>query len=99
LCWVDARTSVTPDPLRLPARAGERFTVRSLRENDRVQARGVDKRLKHVLANARWSKLEQARALVVERNGAIVWVPGLAPVASEERAEPARSEIRAERLS
>lgn len=97
--WRSARSSTAADPLRFPAREGDRFIVRSPRDGDRVQARGVSRRLKDVLANARWSKLEHARALVVERDGAIVWVPGLRAAAGEQRAEPARGEIRAERLS
>ena len=33
--------------------------------------------LKEAFAGARWSRQARARAVVVERNGEIVWVPGL----------------------
>jgi tRNA(Ile)-lysidine synthase len=88
-----------PDPLRLPVRPVDRFTVRSARDADRVHVRGRERRLKDVLASARWSRLEQARALVVEREGEIIWIPGLIPVAQWPTTEPPCCEIRAERLS
>jgi tRNA(Ile)-lysidine synthase len=87
-----------PDPFRLPVHPEDHLTVRSACDGDRVFVRGARKRLKDVLANARWSKLEQARALVVERSGEIVWVPGRLPEQRWVGAEPARSEICAERL-
>ena len=98
LSWRDTRTAPEPDPLRFPAHAGDRFTVRSARDADHLEMRGVQKRLKDVLANARWSKLERARALVVEQRGAIVWVPGLVWESRSTAPGPARCEIRAERL-
>jgi tRNA(Ile)-lysidine synthase len=90
--------SPSPDPLRFPARPGDCFTVRSARDADRLEMRGADRRLKDVLANARWSKLERARALVLEQSGAIVWVPGLLWGPRSKGLDPARFEIRAERL-
>jgi len=100
LSWHDTPSQLpAPDPLRLPVRPVDRFTVRSVRDADRVHAGGRARRLKDVLAGARWSKLEQARALVVEREGEIIWVPGLVPAADWRATEPPRCEIRAERLS
>ena len=99
LSWHDAPPLPSPDPFRMPAQLDDRFTVRSLSSLDRVTQRGRERRLKDVLASARWSKLEQARALVVEREGEIVWVPGLRPLARSGSARPPGCEIRASRLS
>jgi hypothetical protein len=77
----------------------ERYTVRSACDADRVRTRGRDRRLKDVLADARWSKLERARALVVEREGEILWVPGLVPMTPRRPVSTRASEIRAQRLS
>jgi hypothetical protein len=98
LSWRDTSPSPDPDPLRFPAHPADRFTVRSARETDGLEMRGAQRRLKDVLANARWSKLERARALVVEQGGAIVWVPGLVWERRSTSSSPARCEIRAERL-
>jgi tRNA(Ile)-lysidine synthase len=101
LSWHDSPSSPSaPDPLCLPVRAGiARFTVRSVCEGDRILTRGRERRLKDVLADARWSKLERARALVVEGEGEILWIPGLIPMAPRCAGEPCGFEIRAERLS
>lgn len=101
LSWHDSPSFPSaPDPHCLPVRgAAERYTVRSACDGDLVHTRGRERRLKDVLAAARWSKLERARALVVEREGEILWVPGLVPMAPWRAAEPRASEIRAERLS
>jgi len=98
LSWHDAPPDRSPDPFRLPARLDDRFTVRSLSSVDRVIQLGRERRLKDVLASARWSRLELARALVVEREGEIVWVPGLAPHGRAGARQP-DCEIRASRLS
>ncbi len=70
-----------PDPparlLRLPARRHEVLVARDPLPNDRVFTRGRERALKDLFAGARWSRRAQARALVVERDGEIVWVPGL----------------------
>jgi hypothetical protein len=70
-----------PDPpsrlLRFPARPPEALVARSPGPTDRVFARGRERRLKDLFTSARWSREAQARALVVERDGEIVWVPGL----------------------
>lgn len=70
-----------PDPpsrlLRFPARPPEALVARSPGPTDRVFTRGRERRLKDLFTSARWSREAQARALVVERDGEIVWVPGL----------------------
>jgi tRNA(Ile)-lysidine synthase len=70
-----------PEPparlLRFPARPQEALVARSPTPNDRVFTRGREQRLKEVFASARWGRAAQARALIVERDGEIVWVPGL----------------------
>ncbi|MEX2206857.1 MAG: tRNA lysidine(34) synthetase TilS [Myxococcota bacterium] len=70
-----------PDPparlLRLPASPGEALVARSPRLDDRIFTRGRERRLKDLFASARWGRVAQARALIVERGGEIVWVPGL----------------------
>jgi hypothetical protein len=70
-----------PEPparlLRFPARPQEALVARSPTANDRVFTRGRERRLKEVFASARWGRAAQARALIVERDGKIVWVPGL----------------------
>jgi tRNA(Ile)-lysidine synthase len=96
LSWRSASIPGRTEPDRLPARPGDRFTVRSARDGDLMHVRGRERRLKDVLAGARWSKLERARMLVVEREGEIVWVPGLAARAP---LGPVTCEVRAERLS
>ena len=60
-----------------PARPPEALVARSPDPTDQVFARGRERRLKDVFASARWSREAQARAVVVERDGEIVWVPGL----------------------
>jgi tRNA(Ile)-lysidine synthase len=101
LSWRDAASPLSvAGPLCLPVSgASERFTVRSARDGDLIHTRGRERRLKDVLTSARWSKLERARALVVEREGEILWVPGLLPAVSRREFSACRSEIRAERLS
>jgi tRNA(Ile)-lysidine synthase len=99
LSWHDAPPPLRPDPLRMPAHLDDRFTVRSLSGADRVIQLGRERRLKDVLASARWSKLEQARALLVEREGEIVWVPGLWLPAQSRAGRTPNCEIRASRLS
>ncbi len=101
LSWHDSPSSpAVPDPYRLPVQElVEGYTVRSACDADRVHTRGRERRLKDVLAGARWSKLERARALVVEREGEILWVPGLMPMALRSAQRARGSEIRAERLS
>lgn len=90
-----------PDPpdhlLRFPARPHEALVVRSPSPDDRIYRHGRERRLKEVFASARWSRGAQARALIVERSGEIVWVPGL--VRLEEPEKGANSfELRAVRL-
>jgi hypothetical protein len=96
LSWHDSPSSPSvPAPLCLPVRdLVERYTVRSACDADRVHTRGRDRRLKDVLADARWSKLERARALVVEREGEILWVPGLVPMTPRCPVSTRASEIR-----
>lgn len=101
LSWRDAPSSRSaPGPFLLPwFGALEQCTVRSVRDGDRVHAAGRERRLKDVLARARWSKLERARALVIEGEGEILWVPGLIPATRTHTRDAHLSEIRAERLS
>lgn len=70
-----------PDPprrlLRLPARPQLALIARSPSAGDRIFSRGRERSLKEAFAGARWSRQARARAVVVERNGEIVWVPGL----------------------
>jgi tRNA(Ile)-lysidine synthase len=70
-----------PDPparlLRLPARPREALVARSPTSDDWLTVRGRERRLKELFASARWGRVAQARALVVERDGEIVWIPGL----------------------
>jgi tRNA(Ile)-lysidine synthase len=97
LSWVEPRSAPpVPELYRLPVAPADACTVRSPRDGDRVRVRGRERRLAEVFASARWSKLERARALVIERQGEIVWVPGLVAPASSRAVS---SEIRAERLS
>lgn len=86
-------------PLTCPVEPGDQLVVRSLCDADRVIARGRERRAKDVLAGARWSKLEQARALAVEREGRIVWIPGLLPMGLPAPNRTSGAEIRAVRLS
>jgi tRNA(Ile)-lysidine synthase len=97
LSWVDARSAPPVAVLdRLPVAPEDACTVRSPAPDDRVRVGGRERRLGDVFASARWSRLERSRALVIEKKGEIVWVPGLlAPGAASD----AGSEIRAERLS
>jgi len=101
LSWHDSPPSPSaPSPLCLPVPgAVECYTVRSACDADRVHTRGRERRLKDVLADARWSKLERARALVIEREGEILWIPGLIPMAPAHGDGARASEIRAQRLS
>jgi tRNA(Ile)-lysidine synthase len=90
-----------PDPpdrlLRLPARPLEALVARTPRADDRIFVRGRERRLKDLFASARWERVAQARALIVERGGEIVWVPGLAR--GEKGTDEACShELRAVRL-
>ena len=87
-----------PDPparlLRFPARPRGGLVARSPSPTDRVFARGRERMLKEVFASARWGSVARARALVIERDGEIVWVPGL--VRGEEGADDAGTvELRA----
>jgi tRNA(Ile)-lysidine synthase len=90
-----------PDPpaplLRLPARPRESLMARSPLADDRIFTRGRERPLKELFASARWGRVEQARALVVERGGEVVWVPGL--VRGGKGTDDACSlELRAQRL-
>ena len=89
-----------PDPpsrlLRFPARPPEALIARSPAPTDLVFTRGRERRLKELFASARWSREAQARALVVERDGEVVWVPGL--FRGEVRASSGSLELRAVRL-
>ncbi len=89
---------IAPEPparlLRFPALPQDRLVARSPIPTDRIFMRGRQLRLKDVFASARWGRAAQARALIVERNGEIVWVPGL--VRGESRGNDASSvELRA----
>ncbi len=90
-----------PDPprrlLRLPARPQLALIARSPRADDRIFARGRDRPLKEAFASARWSRQARARAVVVERDGEIVWVPGLFRGEAARDGEGGR-ELRAVRL-
>ncbi|HTO55900.1 MAG TPA: tRNA lysidine(34) synthetase TilS [Myxococcota bacterium] len=99
LSWRSASVPGHADRDCLPVHPGDRFTVRSARDGDLMHVRGRERRLKDALAGARWSKLDRARALVVERGGEIVWVPGYAPSSLFRAREAVTCEIRAERLS
>ncbi|MFI5316082.1 MAG: tRNA lysidine(34) synthetase TilS [Myxococcota bacterium] len=88
-----------PDPFCLPVRRSDHLLVRSACDADRVHTRGRERRLKDVLASARWSKLERARALVIAREGEIIWIPGLLPLPAGRATQPPDAEIRAVRLS
>jgi hypothetical protein len=59
---------------------------------------GRRRRLKDLFASARWARRAQARALVVERDGEIVWIPGLWRESNQERGAH-HAELRAEALS
>jgi tRNA(Ile)-lysidine synthase len=69
-----------PDVLQLTEHAARALWVRSARPQDRVRvgASMRERRLKDVFAAARWSRRQRARAIVVELEGELVWVPGLA---------------------
>jgi tRNA(Ile)-lysidine synthase len=73
---------------RLPA--GTRVRVRSPDAGDRIEAEpGHPARaLRELFSRAHWSRRRRARALVVEHDGRVVWVPGLAR-AGPLRASPA----------
>ncbi len=90
-----------PDPpahlLRLPAGPSESLVARSPAPGDRVRASGRERRLKDLFASARWERVARARAVVVERGGEIVWIPGL--WRGESGSEPGYArELRAVRL-
>jgi len=92
---------IAPDPpvrlLRLPAQSREALVARSPLPSDRVFTRGRERSLKDLFTSARWGRAAQARALIIERDGEIVWVPGL--VRGEARKNDASSlELRAVRL-
>ena len=93
---------VEPDPspglYRFRARPSDDLVARSPLPADCIELKGRSRRLKELFASARWSRREQARALVVERDGEIVWVPGLWRRAGEERSAQ-RAVLRAEALS
>jgi len=92
---------VAPDPparlLRLPARPDESLVARSPTPTDRIFSRGRERRLKELFASARWSREAQARALIIERGGEIVWVPGLLRAEARE-CDASPVELRAARL-
>ncbi|HTO07770.1 MAG TPA: tRNA lysidine(34) synthetase TilS [Myxococcota bacterium] len=99
LSWVDARSSPAVAALdRFPVAPADACTVRSACDGDLVRVRGRERRLAEVFAGARWARRERARALVIERCGEIVWVPGLWAAHGAPAAEVS-CEIRAERLS
>ncbi|MGH9887212.1 MAG: tRNA lysidine(34) synthetase TilS C-terminal domain-containing protein, partial [bacterium] len=77
-------------------RPPEALVARSPEPTDRVFARGRERRLKDLFTSARWSREAQARALVVERDGEIVWVPGL--LRGEATVSSGGLELRAVRL-
>ncbi len=92
---------VAPDPpdrlLRLPAFPHSALIVRSPIESDRVFVRGRPRPLKELFASARWSRQARARAVVVERGGEVIWVPGLVRSEAVEGGE-GPLELRALRL-
>jgi tRNA(Ile)-lysidine synthase len=91
----------SPDPparlLRLPARPRESLVARSPLADDRIFTRGRERKLKELFASARWGRAARARALIVERGGEIVWVPGLAR-GERGTEDPCSFELRAVRL-
>jgi tRNA(Ile)-lysidine synthase len=98
LSWHACEVPAPPSALlRLPARPDERLIARSPLSDDRVFARGRERPLKEVFASARWGRDTQARALIIERGGEIVWIPGLLRRATKE-IDAHRFELRAERL-
>jgi tRNA(Ile)-lysidine synthase len=90
-----------PDPpgrlLRLPANRRDALVVRSPLPTDRILTRGRERSLKELFTSARWSREARARALIVERHGEIVWVPGLARGVAREN-DASSVELRATRL-
>jgi hypothetical protein len=87
-----------PRLYRCSARPSEGLVARSPLASDGIHMGGRRRRLKDLFASARWSRRAQARALVVERDGEIVWIPGLWRGSREERGANL-GELRAEALS
>jgi tRNA(Ile)-lysidine synthase len=73
------RSSSTRDALSLPAEPSPSLRIRSPRTGDRITLPGhrSAKPLVELFRSARWSRRQRARALVVEANGEVLWVPGL----------------------
>ncbi len=87
--------------LILPARPTPMLKIRSPQSGDRVLLRGrsAPKPLDDLFRRARWNKSERARALLVERAGDIVWVPGLTAAASSCESASGALQLVVERLS
>jgi hypothetical protein len=97
LSW---RVESSPGPGldRWCSRPSDGLVARSPLSSDGIHERGRSRTLKELFASARWSRREQARALVVERDGEIVWIPGLWRGPGGEASAQGR-ELRAETLS
>jgi hypothetical protein len=87
-----------PRLYRCVARPSDGLVARSPLPSDGISMDGRRRRLKDLFASARWSRRAQARALVVERDGEIVWIPGLWRGSNQERGANL-AELRAEALS
>ncbi len=79
LRWRHGDHAGAGNALLLPARPTPLLRVRSPGPGDRIRIPGRrgEKRLTDLFASARWSRSERARALVVEGDGRVLWVPGL----------------------
>jgi tRNA(Ile)-lysidine synthase len=75
----DARASFAADRLRFP------LTVRARAPGDRIRTRGGRRSLKRLFIDARVPARERgATPVVVDADGAVVWVPGIATAAGAE---------------
>ena len=61
-----------------PIAPGVRVRVRSPAPGDAIRSGGRTHALRELFAHAQWPRRRRARALVVEQDGSVVWVPGLA---------------------
>ncbi len=73
------RPASSRDALALPAEPSPSLRIRSPRPGDRIALAGhhSPRPLVELFRSARWSRRQRARALVVETNGEVLWVPGL----------------------
>jgi tRNA(Ile)-lysidine synthase len=100
LAWSRPGREERMPSLRVPLELPAPLYARSAREGDAIVRAGDGRRrsLKEIFADARWSRRDRARAVVVECEGEPVWVAGIARVDLARGRAPAW-ELHLERLS